>query len=262
MGSVLYMAFLFFAKMLDNALSTAKTIQIQRNRCLLAGVCLAVSNYIYLLITKDVVSSDSKDVRVMKKLIGSNSYPQQWDFLSDILPGAQHEWDMEYTQQQTGESRWFHTVALCSDVQGDRKFILVLSDRTADKKVNLALEEAVHSAQSANRAKSTFLSNMSSCIIVMLLAYVYHRFRGLGIVQGILAGLRPAVIAMIASAGISLLILAIYGQKNLPSDPGNVDAVAVVIFLASFLALRKWKCNPLWIIAGAGAAGILLYFLF
>ena len=59
MGSVLYMTFLFFAKMLDNALSTAKTILIQRNRCLLAGICLAVSNYIYLLITKDVVSSDS-----------------------------------------------------------------------------------------------------------------------------------------------------------------------------------------------------------
>ena len=59
MGSVLYMTFLFLAKMLDNALSTAKTILIQRNRCLLAGICLAVSNYIYLLITKDVVSSDS-----------------------------------------------------------------------------------------------------------------------------------------------------------------------------------------------------------
>ena len=59
MGSVLYMAFLFFAKMLDNALSTAKTILIQRNRCLLAGVALALSNYIYLVITKDVITSDS-----------------------------------------------------------------------------------------------------------------------------------------------------------------------------------------------------------
>jgi len=68
MGSVLYMAFLFFAKMLDNALSTAKTILIQRNRCLLAGVCLAVSNYIYLLITKDVVSSDSNlDILISKR---------------------------------------------------------------------------------------------------------------------------------------------------------------------------------------------------
>ena len=59
LNGALYMAFLFLAKMMDNTLSTAKTILIQRNRCLLAGVCLAVSNYIYLLITKDVVSSDS-----------------------------------------------------------------------------------------------------------------------------------------------------------------------------------------------------------
>ena len=59
MGSFLYMAYLFLAKMLDNALSTAKTILIQRNRCLLAGIALALSNYIYLVITKDVVTSDS-----------------------------------------------------------------------------------------------------------------------------------------------------------------------------------------------------------
>lgn len=103
----------------------------------------------------------TSDVRVMKKLLENNSTLKQWDFLSDILPGDQHEWNMEYTHQQTGERRWFHTVALCSDVEGDKKYILVLSDRTADKKTNLALEEAVHSAESANRAKSTFLSNMS-----------------------------------------------------------------------------------------------------
>ena len=59
MNSVLYMALLFLAKVIDNALSTAKTILIQRNRCLLAGVALALSNYIYLVITKDVITSDS-----------------------------------------------------------------------------------------------------------------------------------------------------------------------------------------------------------
>lgn len=101
------------------------------------------------------------DVRIMKKLLTRDDNPQQWDFLSDLLPGDQHEWNMDYTHQQTGEQRWFHTVALCSDVQGDKKYILVMSDRTADKKASLALEEAVHSAESANRAKSTFLSNMS-----------------------------------------------------------------------------------------------------
>ena len=36
-----------------------------------------------------------------------------------------------------------------------------MSDRTADWKMNQALSEAVRAAETANRAKSTFLSNMS-----------------------------------------------------------------------------------------------------
>ena len=57
-----------------------------------------------------------------------------------------------------------------------------------------------------------------SCIIVMTLAYIYYRYRGLSMVQGVLSGLRPAVIAMIASAGISLMVLAFYGQRELPAE--------------------------------------------
>lgn len=55
----LYMAALFVAKVIDNALGTAKTILVQRNRCLLAGVALGLSNFIYLSITKDIVTNDS-----------------------------------------------------------------------------------------------------------------------------------------------------------------------------------------------------------
>lgn len=54
-----YMFILFLAKILDNTLNTAKTILVQRNRCLLAGVALGLSNFIYLSITKDIVTSDS-----------------------------------------------------------------------------------------------------------------------------------------------------------------------------------------------------------
>jgi len=54
-----YMFILFLAKVLDNTLNTAKTILVQRNRCLLAGVALGLSNFIYLRITKDIVTSDS-----------------------------------------------------------------------------------------------------------------------------------------------------------------------------------------------------------
>ena len=81
--------------------------------------------------------------------------------LARLASGEQHEWDMEYTHQQTGEQRWFHVVVMGSEVEGRTKYILVLSDRTADKQVNQALSDAVAAAENANRAKSTFLSSMS-----------------------------------------------------------------------------------------------------
>jgi len=80
-------------------------------------------------------------------------------------------------------------------------------------------------------------------------------------VQGVLAGIRPAVIAMIASAGISLLMMAVYGQRMLPADLTSLDVIAVIIFVIGIIVLRKWKPNPLWVMAGSGAAGIILYSL-
>ena len=59
MTTAFYMFILFLAKVLDNTLNTANTILVQRNRCLLAGVALGLSNFIYLSITKDIVTSDS-----------------------------------------------------------------------------------------------------------------------------------------------------------------------------------------------------------
>lgn len=59
MTTAFYMFILFLAKVLDNTLNTAKTILVQRNRCLLAGIALGLSNFIYLSITKDIVTSDS-----------------------------------------------------------------------------------------------------------------------------------------------------------------------------------------------------------
>ena len=56
--TVLYLVVLFLAKVLDNTLGTAKTILVQRNQCVLAGVALGLSNFIYLSITKDIVASD------------------------------------------------------------------------------------------------------------------------------------------------------------------------------------------------------------
>lgn len=57
---MIYYAVLFCAKVIDNAFATAKTILVQKNKSVLAGIALAVSNYIYLRITKDVVTTDNE----------------------------------------------------------------------------------------------------------------------------------------------------------------------------------------------------------
>ena len=101
------------------------------------------------------------NIHELDRLVRDDDTVRVLDQLSDILPGQQGEWDREYVHQKTGEVRWFHVIALCSDIQGEKKYILVLSDRTRDKNINQALEDAVKAAESANRAKSTFLSNMS-----------------------------------------------------------------------------------------------------
>ena len=100
-----------------------------------------------------------------------------------------------------------------------------------------------------------------SCIIVMTLAYIYHRFRGFSVVQGILAGLRPAVIAMIASAGINLFLTATFGSSKMPLDTSAFNVIAFAIFLCAFIVLRKWKTSPIATMLGAGAAGLVLFSL-
>lgn len=57
--SVVYFGGLFLAKVLDNALGTAKIILIQRNKTFFAGFALGLSNMIYFVITKNIVSSES-----------------------------------------------------------------------------------------------------------------------------------------------------------------------------------------------------------
>ena len=102
-----------------------------------------------------------KDICALGELHSEDMEDLKKDYLKEIQVHEQQEWDFEYVHQKTGEKRGFHNIAMGSEVNGKKKYILVMSDRTADWKMNQALSEAVRAAETANRAKSTFLSNMS-----------------------------------------------------------------------------------------------------
>ena len=102
-----------------------------------------------------------KDINILGKLHIAEQGDPEKNYLEEIQVNGQREWDFEYVHLKTGEKRRFHNIAMGSEVNGKKKYILVMSDRTADWKMNQALSEAVRAAETANRAKSTFLSNMS-----------------------------------------------------------------------------------------------------
>lgn len=98
-----------------------------------------------------------------------------------------------------------------------------------------------------------------SFIICLTLAYVYYKYRGLGAIQTILAALRPAVVALIGSAGLSILTIGIF--KNGIISVANIQYVEMLLFAVCLFLLRKYKANPIAIILGSGVVGTLIYMI-
>ena len=73
-----------------------------------------------------------RDIRVLGKLHPAEHEDPEKNYLEEIKVHEQREWDFEYVHQKTGEKRWFHNIAMGSEVNGKKKYILVLSDRTSD----------------------------------------------------------------------------------------------------------------------------------
>ncbi|MEG0443840.1 MAG: chromate transporter [Carnobacterium sp.] len=98
-----------------------------------------------------------------------------------------------------------------------------------------------------------------SAILVLTLATLYYKYKGLNMVQGVIKGLRPAVVALIASAGLSILLTALFNKETFPVQFADLNWVALVLFLLSLFILRKFKLNPIYIMLFAGFLGVLLH---
>lgn len=92
---------------------------------------------------------------------------------------------------------------------------------------------------------------LPSCIIVTILAKLYLRYRSMDMLQGVLHSLRPAVVAMIASAGVQILITAFWGN-GIEISLFGTKWIMILIFATCILLLRSTKLNPIWVMVLAG----------
>ena len=93
-------------------------------------------------------------------------------------------------------------------------------------------------------------------IITSIFFIIYKKYRAMPFMKSILSCLRPAVCALIAAAGFSIMLLSLFGESG-PVDVVK-SIVSAVLMLGSFIILRLKKPNPIFIILGCGAAGVVL----
>nr|WP_317364185.1 chromate transporter [uncultured Blautia sp.] len=107
----------------------------------------------------------------------------------------------------------------------------------------------------------TFGCILPSFCICLTLAHFYYKYRSVSGVQIVLRAMRPAVVALIASAGASILMLGLF-QAELPDIVlSDIRWIELGIFAVSLFILRKYKTSAIAIILGSGVVGTVLYAL-
>lgn len=106
---------------------------------------------------------------------------------------------------------------------------------------------------------ATFGSVLPSIIIVTIIAVIYMKYRNLTTLQQTLKTLRPAVVAMIASAGVAILTSALWGEQAISIK--TTDWLMLVIFIMCLYLLRKTNWNSILIMFLAGIINVICHYI-
>ncbi len=98
-----------------------------------------------------------------------------------------------------------------------------------------------------------------SFCICLVLAHFYYKYRTVGGVQVVLGAMRPAVVALIGSAGASILMLGLFQAELQDVVLSNIRYVELAIFIVDLYILRKYKASAIAIILGSGVVGTAIY---
>ena len=96
-----------------------------------------------------------------------------------------------------------------------------------------------------------------SCILVSMIAWVYFKYRKMELLKGVLKALRPGVVALIAGAGLTVILSTFFGE-GAALTAENFHLQEACLFAAAFLILRWKKTDPILVMVLCGAAEILL----
>lgn len=96
-----------------------------------------------------------------------------------------------------------------------------------------------------------------SAVFVTVLARIYLKYRSMHLLQGVLGALRPAVVALIACAGTTILTSAFFVSGAMSFTAGNVSVRAVLYFILALVLLRRVHMSPVKVMVLCGVLEVL-----
>ena len=106
-------------------------------------------------------------------------------------------------------------------------------------------------------ATATFALVLPSLILMVIISKMFLKYMRTQTVQSVFAGLRPAVVGLLAAA---TLLLCTKDNFSSPSENAWQFWISVALFLATFFGTLVLKINPIKMILMAGFAGLLLLY--
>lgn len=103
---------------------------------------------------------------------------------------------------------------------------------------------------------ATFAVVLPSFILMLTISKFFLKYQKHPTVEAVFSGLRPAVVGLLASAALVLM-----NAENFSSPKEDMYSfvISCIIFLVAFVGTRRYKLNPIGMIAACGVAGLLLY---
>lgn len=103
---------------------------------------------------------------------------------------------------------------------------------------------------------------LPSFIITMIVAKFFFRFQKLKVVNAFLKGIRPTVVALIASAIVTVSLITLFKVNDINEiilGFQNLELFSIIILAISLLLLLWKKLHPIIVICIAGISGVLFY---
>jgi len=106
---------------------------------------------------------------------------------------------------------------------------------------------------------ATFSFALPSIIIVMVLAYLYMKYRNSLAMKNIFLVMNSCIVASLAGTAINIIVNSLLVNGKASITLPNIDIGGVILFGISCIALKFFKLSPTFVILGTAIAGIFIY---